>query len=127
MSVFSDYLNLLITDKDMTLRELSRLTKIDVGNLSRLERGVVNPPRKKATLKKISTALKLSEEEEKKLYETADLSNGQIPDGLDNVKNNEAIPMLLRAINNRNLTREEVESLSRKINEELSWQGGFID
>ena len=123
VSLFGNFLKEKLKVKRMSLRELSRRTGIDVSNLSKMERGVIYPPKKKETLEKIAIALELEAKEKQHFFDLANQDNGMFPEDLDSIKENEAIPMLLRAIDNRKLRKEEIEKLVKMIIDENKWQG----
>jgi transcriptional regulator with XRE-family HTH domain len=118
---------LLLNKYGVTLRELARRTGIDASNLSKIERGVAFPPQKKDTLEKMAKALKLDIDERRKLLELAQLAKGRIPPELKKVRNNAAIPVLLRAIDNKDLTEEEVKRITRLVEKENSRQGKVVE
>ena len=126
-SVFGKYLRELLIVKKMSLREVSRRSGIDASNLSKIERGVAYPPQKRATLERLSRALDLTAEEQTQFFDLAAQANGQLPPDLNAIRNNRAVPMLLRAINNRKLTHEQVVRLKQLIEEEDEWQGRVVD
>lgn len=81
---FGPYLKELRLAKRVTLRDFSRKSGIDVGYLSRVERGVISPPQHPEALEKLSEALEI----EKKgaqwnlLVDYAAVDNATIPDDL---------------------------------------------
>lgn len=127
VTVFGEFLREQLIKKKMSLRGLARGTGIDPSNLSKIERGVAYPPKKKATLTKLAKALGLKGTEERHFYDLAALVNGMHPDDLEEIKENEAIPLLLRTIKNRRLTIEQTKSLAKLVAEENNWQGHVIE
>lgn len=127
INVFGEFLRRKMVEREMTLRELARLSGFDPSNLSKIERGVAYPPQKTENLEKIALALSLDEGETEEMIELALFANGKIPDHLSSVKENKAIPLLLRAIQNKQMTEEQVEKLTEIIESENSWQGRVID
>jgi len=127
VTVFGRFLTELMDRKDMTLRELSRRSGIDASNLSKMERGVIYPPRKPETLTALAEALELDEVEAMKLSDLAHLASGMLPESTTSLQEIEAIPMLLRAIDNQELTQEQVRKLAEIIEKENSWQGRLMD
>jgi len=125
--VFGDYLGDLMAEKGFTLREVGRKSGIDASNLSKIERGVALPPQKRETLERLAAALELNKKERQKFLDIADLVNGQIPPDIEKLKKNECIPMLLRAIENKKLTKAQTEQLAKMISEENSWQGKVVE
>jgi transcriptional regulator with XRE-family HTH domain len=126
-NMFSDFLRLKIDRLELPLRELSKRCGIDAANLSRLERGVVYPPRKLEVLERLSEALGLDVSEKDKMIDLAKTVNGKLIEELDYVKSNDAIPLLLRAIENKKLQSDQVEALAKLINEENSFNGSDCD
>ena len=126
-NVFGRYVSNLLDKYGMTLREFARRTGIDASNLSKIERGVAFPPQKKETLEKMAKALGLEKDERKTLLELAQLAKGRIPPELKKVRNNAAIPILLRAIDNKDLSESDVRRITRLVEKENSWQGKVVE
>lgn len=59
MDLYGDFVKKIRLEKRLTLREFCRRANIDSGNWSRIERGVMPPPRKKGWNSKVSKALGL--------------------------------------------------------------------
>ncbi len=125
--MFGEFFREMLIAKNMSLREVARASGIDASNLSKMERGVAYPPQKRETLQKLARALNLDETEERRLFELAALVNGMIPEDLEHVKKNKAIPLLLRAIDNIQLDEEQTAKLAELIEKENSWQGRVVD
>ena len=102
-------------ERKLTLREVSRRSGIDAGNLSRIERGNTYPPKKKEVLLKLAEALQMDSTETESLIEQSKFINGQLVNELQNVREMNVIPMLLRAIDNEKLREEDVEKLIEMI------------
>ncbi len=102
-------------ERKLTLREVSRRSGIDVGNLSRIERGNTYPPKKREVLLKLAEALQMDSTETESLIEQSKFINGQLVNELQNVREMNVIPMLLRAIDNEKLREEDVEKLIEMI------------
>ncbi len=126
-TLFGKFLRELLINEKMSLRELARRTNIDASNLSKMERGVIYPPKKKKTLSKLANALNLNEENKRKLFDYAEQVNGLLPDDLQSIRQNEAIPLLLRAIDNRKLDYETTKKLVKIVEKENEWQGRLVD
>lgn len=127
MNVFGEYMKEMLIKRSISLRELARRTEMDASNLSKIERGKVYPPQKEQTLQKLAEALKLSSEEKQRFFELAALANGMIPEELEHVRKNKAIPLLLRAINNKQLQEQHIKKLAEMVEKENRWQGRVID
>lgn len=127
MNVFGEYMKEMLIKRSISLRELARRTKMDASNLSKIERGKAYPPQKEQTLQKLAEALQLSSEEKQRFFELAALANGMIPEELEHVRKNKAIPLLLRAINNKQLQEQHIKKLAEMVEKENRWQGRAID
>jgi len=117
--IFGEYLKLLRSEKEISLRTLAKMLEMDAGNLSKLERGIIKPPQNEDIINKISNVLNLNKDQKKRLIDLASSSNGDYPmDIKESLSENTAIPILLRTISNKRLTDAEIMELTKKINEE---------
>jgi transcriptional regulator with XRE-family HTH domain len=115
---FGEFLRLKRLEFETSLRNLSKTADIDVGYLSRIERGL-NPPQKKEILNKLIDALKLDTEDAQKLKDLSAIGNRNIPNDIEiDAGNYESIPVLLRTINNKKLSSDQIHELAKRINEE---------
>ncbi len=114
--LFHELLKNLRVSREIGLREFAHSIQMDVGNYSKVERGILNPP-KAEILSKITGALRLSKDEEGKLSGLAALANGKIPEDIaEEVKDYEYLPVLLRTIANKQLTDEQLKELTDRVN-----------
>lgn len=105
--------------KEITLRELAKVTDIDVAYLSRVERGTIPPPQKQELLQSINDGLKLTVDEALMFNDFASLDNKQFPKDIEkNITNNVGIPMLLRTVANKKLSPDKIKEISDYINKE---------
>lgn len=107
----------------LTLREFCRVNGLDPGNISKIERGLLPPPRGKDILKKYATALGIKEGTDDWLTfcDLAIVSAGKIPpDIVDNEQLMNALPVLFRSARERNLNEEDLKNLVESIKQELS-------
>lgn len=119
MKTFGEFIKSLRVKNRITLREFCRLTKIDPSNWSKIERGVLQPPKSKEVLNEISTILKLDKkgEEYHLLMDLAAISF--IPkDLLDDESIVEKLPVFFRTLRGQPPTREELEELIKIIKED---------
>ena len=115
---FGEFLRLKRLELEISIRKLSKMTGIDVGYLSRIERGM-SPPQKEVILDKLIEALKLDTKDAQKLKDFSAMENKDIPEDIEiDARNYEAIPVLLRTINNRNLNSDQIYEVTKRINEE---------
>ena len=96
------------------LREFAQRCDVDPGNLSKIERGRLNPPQDPNTLDRICRALELDlgDDLATELHDLAAVEAGRIPPDL---LNDDAvvskIPVLLRTVKNKQLDEERMEKL----------------
>ena len=106
----------------LTLREFCRINDFDPGNVSKIERGLFQPPQSKEMLLKYARALGIKEGSEDWLNfcDLAITSAGKLPD--DVVTNQElmnALPVLFRTVRKKKLDEEGLEKLIKSIKREL--------
>jgi hypothetical protein len=83
-------------------------------NYCRLENGSLKPPQDRAKLNLLLKALDLSHDpvSRAEFFDLAAKANNDVPQDLaDIISRNEALPMVLRTIENRRLTKDQVEKL----------------
>jgi transcriptional regulator with XRE-family HTH domain len=81
---FGPYLKQLRLERRITLRDFAKRSGIDVGYLSRVERGVVTPPQHPEALEKLSEALEIESGGPKwsNLVDYGSVDNAAVPDDL---------------------------------------------
>ncbi|MBW1613808.1 MAG: helix-turn-helix domain-containing protein [Deltaproteobacteria bacterium] len=107
----------------LTLREFCRVNKLDPGNISKIERGLLPPPKSKEILIKYASALGINEGTDDWLIfcDLATVSAGKIPpDIVSNEQLMNALPVLFRTARGRNLSEEDLKNLVGSIKQELS-------
>lgn len=98
----------------MTLRRFCLENSLDPGNLSKLERGRLAPPKSATTLDKYAAALGLKKgtSEYQEFLDLAALEAGMIPpDVKDDAELLESLPVFFRTARGRRPSEEEVERL----------------
>jgi transcriptional regulator with XRE-family HTH domain len=100
----------------LTLRGFCRIMNIDPGNWSKIERGILPPPKSKKVLKEIATTLKLAEDSEDwhALFDLASISFIP-PDLLDDLSVVEKLPVFFRTLRGEKPAQKELENLISKI------------
>lgn len=68
---FGIHLRIARTRNKITLRDAAKILKMDVGNLSRLERSILSPPSKAKEIRRICTCLKIAKAVEDLLVDLA--------------------------------------------------------
>lgn len=113
---YGAFLRELRIDREISLRDFAKSSGMDVGNLSKIERGILDPPQSKIQNKFIKL-LNLNEKDSIKLKDLASHQKGNYPPEVeDDLKEYEYIPILLRTIANKRLTDEQIRELTKKIN-----------
>lgn len=100
----------------MTLRAFCRIAKIDPGNWSKIERGILPPPKSKKVLREIAAALNLAEgsDEWNALFDLATISF--IPrELLGDRLVVDSLPVFFRTLRGEKPARKELEALIEKI------------
>ncbi len=102
------------------LREFALRTELDPGNLSKIERGRLNPPQDINALDRICMALEwdLGGEMATMIHDLAAVEAGNIPpDLLTDAEVVARIPLLLRTLKNRQLDAEQMDQLIQMVRE----------
>ena len=102
----------------LSLRKFAEETRLDPGNLSKYERGVLPPPQDPDTLERMAAVLKLKEGDPgcREFMDLAALGAGRIPtDLVSDPKLLAKMPLLFRAIRTRNLTRQQLLELAERL------------
>jgi len=117
MQSFGEFIKDRRIQKKITLREFCRTTKIDPSNWSKIERGVLPPPKSRMLLQEISHALKIEDQSED-FYALMDLAAiSFIPKELcANESVIEKLPVFFRTLRSKKPSRKELEELIRLIN-----------
>lgn len=99
-----------------TLRAFCRSLNLDPGNWSKVERGILPPPKSKKVLRDIAETLRLAEDSEE-WHELIDLASiSFIPkDLLDDQSVVEKLPVFFRTLRGEKPARQELDDLIRKI------------
>lgn len=119
MKSFGEFVKSMRERKRITLREFCRLANIDPSNWSKIERGVLQPPKSKEVLQEIAKILGLDRKSEEYhlLMDLAAISF--IPKNLlDNEDIVNKLPVFFRTLRGQPPTRKELEELIRIIKED---------
>ena len=98
------------------MRRFAELVDLKPSNLSAIENGHRNPPDEEAKLREIASTLGLSEASPEwiDLFDAAKRS-GQVPADVRQVADRKPVPALLRAIDNCQLTDDQISKLISEI------------
>ena len=97
-----------------TVREFARETGLDVAYVSRLENGVILPPKDNAKLAKLASVLGIAEgtEEWQRFFDLAAVAKNQLPDDLrDDERIISVLPAFYRALRNKAMDDDELKKL----------------
>ena len=111
---FGDLLRRMRMESKITLREFSRRTNQDPGNISRIERGKVPPPQNRNILTTMARTLGLEEQSDNwnNFIYTAQVQAGRIPkEVLSNEEVLQKVPILLRKLGGEKLSPKEIDDL----------------
>ena len=106
----------------LTLRKFCRLHQFDPAYISRLERGIVTPPKDDQVRRSYASALGLIQgtEEWRRFFELADLCAGRIP---EEFARDEAVlkllPLFFRTVHGADIDEGELRSLIERLKREL--------
>lgn len=101
-----------------TLREFCRRAEADPGNISRMERGAMLPPKSPEILAHYATTLGLKKgsEEWQAFFDLAAVAQGKVPeDLLSDQEVVKMLPVFFRTLRGQKPTREEMMRLAEKI------------
>ena len=115
---FGAFIKSMRIKSGLTLREFCRITNLDPSNWSKIERGLLPPPKSRQVLEEIAKALHLIENTEDwhALFDLATISF--IPVELLNDRSIiNKLPVFFRTIRGEKPTRKELEDLIDKIKE----------
>ena len=116
METFGGFIKTKRIEKKMTLREFCKRTKVDPSNWSKIERGLLAPPKSKEVLGRIADILGIKQETEE-WYTLSDLAVvAHVPAELlaDQTLVN-SLPIFFRTIRGQTPTEEELLDLVEMI------------
>ena len=102
----------------LTLREFCLKHKLDPGNLSRLERGLLPPPQNRKLLEQYAGCLELKpgSADWYTLFDLAAAAKGRLPEDLLEDKELVAkLPLLFRTLRGKRLTDRQLDELVKKV------------
>ena len=102
----------------LTLREFSSKHKLDAGNLSKLERGLLKPPQSREKLTEYAKALRLTESSDAwfDFFDTASADAGVIPEEvMSDAEVVDKLPLLFRTLRGKRVSAEKLKELIRVI------------
>ncbi len=118
MSAFATFFKAMRMKLGVSLREFCLERKLDPGNVSKLERGLVPPPQSKEKLEEFAghLGLKKGSEEWKQFFDLAAAQSGRIPDDVLSDKELVAkLPILFRTLRGEKVPEGKLNDLMRHI------------
>ena len=115
---FGEFFKEMRIKKGLSLRSFCHQFKLDPGNMSRLERGMMAPPQDMITLKKYAGYLDIKPESEEwhKFIDLAAIGSGRIPQDILTEKDVlNRLPVVFRTLRRKKLTKKELTSLIEKL------------
>ncbi len=115
---FGEYVKNMRLEKRITLREFCRMNELDPSNWSKVERGLLSPPKSKMVLEMIARSLQIKEKSEEwnSLFDFAAVAH--IPrEIMSDERLLEKLPVFFRTVRGEKPTTSELEELVRTIRE----------
>lgn len=111
---FGEFLKAKRIELKKTLRTFAMENKLDPGNLSKLERGMLSPPKSKEKLEEYAKFLALERDSEdwNTFFDLAATELGRIPDDiLSDQEVLERLPLFFRSVRGNDITDEQFQQL----------------
>jgi transcriptional regulator with XRE-family HTH domain len=109
---FGEFIRAQRLANGITARESAQVAEMLPSNFSKLEHGVLNPPKDAAKQIKLASAIGLKPEARDKFFDLAAQATGTVPvDIAEIISEEDALPLLLRTIGNKRLGKKEIERL----------------
>lgn len=115
---FGGFFESLRQRNSLTLREFCRKADADPGNISRMERGAMLPPKSLEILGRYATTLGLQEksDEWQTFFDLAAVAQGKVPaDLLSDQEVVKVLPAFFRTLRGQKPTPEEMKRIAEKI------------
>jgi transcriptional regulator with XRE-family HTH domain len=115
---FGRYFEQLRQEQGLTLRMFCKKASCDPANISRMERGLISPPKGREILEKYAEALDLVEgsDEWYKFFDLAAADQGIVPqDIMADAELVKVLPVFFRTLRGQKPTEAEMEKLAEKI------------
>ena len=115
---FGSFMAELRRELGQSLREFCTANGFDPGNLSKLERGRLGPPKSRDVLERYALALGVEEESDDwyRFFDLASTERGEIPgDLLNDEEIMGQLPVLFRTLRGESVPEEEIDGLIERI------------
>jgi len=117
-SLFGEFFKAKRIEKGLTLREFCRKHYLNPGNMSKIERGILNPPSSQEKLEKYASYLgiKKGTDDYLEFFDRAAASKGELPrEIMDDSEIVKKLPIIFRTIHGKKVTSELLDDLVNKI------------
>jgi transcriptional regulator with XRE-family HTH domain len=118
MARFGEFFRATRAKHGLSLREFCLSNKLDAGNISRLERGVMTPPESRDKLEQYAAALKIKKGSDDwySFFDLAAAERGKIPDDvLSDEEVVEQLPVLFRTLRGQRVDSKALDDLVDRI------------
>ncbi len=118
ISMFGELIRQHRLSRDLSLREFCIALEFDASHWSKIERGILPPPKSEAILRKIADLLEFKEGSQEwfELHDYAALGAGRVPsDILTDAELAAYLPLVFRTVRNSKPTAEELVNLAETI------------
>jgi len=115
---FGNHFKSLRIKKGMTLRNFCQTCGLDAGNMSKLERGMIAPPKSREVLEKYAACLDIKEGSDDwyTFFDLAAVCSGQIPPELmSDEKLVAKLPLIFRTLRGQDVPEDQLEDLAELI------------
>jgi transcriptional regulator with XRE-family HTH domain len=118
MTTFGEFFRSLRAKRGLSLREFCLANKLDAGNISRLERGLMQPPESREKLEQYAAILRIKKGSDDwyTFFDLAAAERGKIPDDvLSDRAVVESLPVLFRTLRGQRVDSEDLADLVDRI------------
>lgn len=111
---FGEFFKQKRTSLKKTLRQFCVENKLDPGNISKLERGLMSPPQGSDKLEEYASYLHIKKgtDDWYKFFDLAHIGSGHIPEELlSNAKVVTSLPILFRTLSGKKISKKKLDAL----------------
>ena len=111
---FGEFFKQKRTSLKKTLRQFCAENKLDPGNISKLERGLMAPPQGSNKLEEYASSLHIKKgtDDWYKFFDLAHIGSGRIPEELlSNAKVATSLPILFRTLSGKKISKKKLDAL----------------
>ncbi len=119
-ALFGEFFKEKRIEKKFTLRAFCKKFGFDPGNVSRMERGLLNPPASREKLEKYASHLGIEKGSDAwiEFFDRASACKGEIPiEILENDELMKSLPLIFRTFRSKKVSKKAVDKLIERIKE----------